>query len=380
MGMPGWFTKSKQTRAKSPESEPQPFEVLCDCGQFVIGIRRRRHQTVGCSSCGAVVFVLPADVYPPLSSTRKPGKKTFGQQESPKLTAQAKRFAQQDQNAVEPIFDEDDDVSPVEGQAISPSTAFLTAKPRKKLITPFRTIMLLTAVIVSLTVWWGLHARSLDRAAHVVQSERKAANVALKQGDLAKAAEHYRKACQALETLGRDDASSRKTCQLAMETNAASNLTAQPLLMIIEDAHQTLSADPGKGESRALDLSAGQWIVMETNLTSVDGDGDSVHWVLDYPFAIGTTAVEIDANLPVFEAFRSTNTSQRVLFAAQLAGCRLKQKPRPILVVEFNPDTAFLWTYAETLKSMGFISSDEDAAAKTMALLTQQARMLEVAP
>jgi hypothetical protein len=385
MGMPDWFTKSKQTRAKSRKSEPQPFEVLCDCGQLVSGIRRRRHQTVACSSCGAVVFVLPEDVYPPISFTRKPGKKKRRQQESPRLTAQAKRFVQQDQIAVEPIFDDDDDDSAVEEKAISPPTAFSTAKPQKKFITSFRIVMLSTVVVVSLTIWWGLRARALDQAAHVVQSERKAANVALKQGDLAKAAEHYRQACQALETLGRDDASSRQTCQLAKETNAAANLTAQPLLMIIEDAHQTLSAarskdDRAKAESHALDLYADQWIIMETNLTSVGGAGGSMRWVLDYPFAIGTTAVEIDANLPVFEAFRSQNTSQRVLFAAQLAGCRLRKQLRTTLVVELNPETAFLWTNADTLKTMGFVSGDEDAVAKTMALLARQSRMVGVTP
>ena len=245
--------------------------------------------------------------------------------------------------------------------------------------------MLLTVVIISLTIWWGLRARSLDRAAQVVQSERQAGNAALQQGDLAKAAVHFGEACRAFEVLGRDDASSRKTCQLAKETNAASNLTAQPFLLIVEEAHETLLAAGSKderanAESHALDLYAGQWIVMETNLMPVGGDGGSVRWVLDIPFTVGTSAVEIDANLPVFEPLRSKKNPQRVLFAAQLAGCHIRKKPRPTLVVEFNPETAFLWTNAETLKIMGFISDDEDAAAKTTTLLSAQARMIEAAP
>jgi|GEM_PF-2337255 hypothetical protein len=383
--MPGWFPKSKQKRAKGREEEPQPFEVLCDCGQILSGVRRRRHQTVGCSACGAVVFVLPADVYPPLKPTRKSGKKKKRQQESPTPTARSRQMAKQDQIAVEPIFDDEDDISSVQKEAIATPAAFPTTKPRQKRITAFRIVMLLTVVIISLTIWWGLHARSLDTAAQVVQSERKAANAALQQGDIAKAAEHFGEACRALEVLGRDDESSRKTCQLAKETNAAANLTAQPLVIIVEDAHETLSAahskdDRADAELHALDLYAGQWIVMETNVTPVGGDGSSVRWVLDFPFTVGTTAVEIDADLPLFETLRSQNAPKRVLFAAQLAGCHIRKKPRPTLVVEFNPETAFLWTNAETLKIMGFVSDDEDAAAMTTTLLSAQARMIEAAP
>ena len=293
-------------------------------------------------------------------------------------------MAQRDQVAVEPIFDDEDDVSSVQKEAIATPATIPTTKPRQKRITPFRIVMLLTTVIISLTIWWGLRARSLDRAAQIVQSERQEANAALQQGDLAKAAVHFGEACRALEVLGRDDASSRKTCQLAKETNAAANLIAQPLLIIVEDAHETLSAaqsedDRADAELHALELYAGQWIVMETNLTPVDGDGNTMRWVLDFPFTVGTTAVEIDANLPVFEPLRSNKKPQRVLFAAQLAGCHIRKKPRPTLVIEFDPETAFLWANVETLKIMGFVTDDEDAEEKTMTLLSAQSRRVEVA-
>ncbi|MEJ7593939.1 MAG: hypothetical protein WKF77_20565 [Planctomycetaceae bacterium] len=47
-----------------------PFELPCDCGHRVTGIRRASYQIATCSSCDARVYVLPVNVYPATKRVR----------------------------------------------------------------------------------------------------------------------------------------------------------------------------------------------------------------------------------------------------------------------------------------------------------------------
>lgn len=53
---------------------PTPFELRCDCGHTVAGIRRPRIQIAICSACGKSLFALPVNLYPAARrSTRQAG-------------------------------------------------------------------------------------------------------------------------------------------------------------------------------------------------------------------------------------------------------------------------------------------------------------------
>ena len=47
-----------------------PFELPCDCGHRVTGIRRASWQIATCSACEARVYVLPVNVYPATKRVR----------------------------------------------------------------------------------------------------------------------------------------------------------------------------------------------------------------------------------------------------------------------------------------------------------------------
>lgn len=391
--MPRWFTKPTTKSPKGAASGAQSFEVGCHCGHIVSGVRERRHQAISCEECGDVVFVLPADVYPPLKSpaTAKSNRKsaTAKKRERPGKRSQATDAAlAPSEEAAEPIFEEDEIATeaPEKNEAVPAAMVVLpSSETRRKLITPFRIVMAVTVVFVSLTVWWGLRVRALDQAARTAQTERKAADAALAAGDLDKAAGHYELACNALQVLGRNDDSAREACRLAQETKAGANLTLHPLLRIIEEAHGSLSAAKTEeereyAEAHALDLYADKWIVMETRLISAAGDNAGGRWVLDYPLMVGSTVVEIEADLPVFSALQLQSQPQRVLFAAQLAKCRLLKDPKPRLVISFDPESAFLWTNSETLQKIGLLVGDQEADAETVALLDRQLRLMEDSP
>ena len=43
---------------------PVPFELTCECGHRVMGIRRPAFQIADCSACQTAIYVLPVNVYP----------------------------------------------------------------------------------------------------------------------------------------------------------------------------------------------------------------------------------------------------------------------------------------------------------------------------
>jgi hypothetical protein len=53
-----------------------PYEVVCECGRVVKGLRKSRHQVVPCPGCGRSVFVLPFSPLPPITSADDPTKGT----------------------------------------------------------------------------------------------------------------------------------------------------------------------------------------------------------------------------------------------------------------------------------------------------------------
>ena len=92
--MPNWLTKATGALSRQAEEEPQTFQVTCECREQHTGQRKSRPQRIICQTCGAALFVLPKNVYPPVkaraarSGSRKP-KRVDGPPTGPGLpTAQ----------------------------------------------------------------------------------------------------------------------------------------------------------------------------------------------------------------------------------------------------------------------------------------------------
>jgi hypothetical protein len=385
--MPRWLAKAKNALGKSSPREPEPYLVTCVCGQTAEGLRIRGHQEVECVGCGELLFVLPTDAYPPPVIPKKRGKHRQRQKpplvSTPPIVSTAAETADADDQMTASAT-----VSPAAEKREStgePSRAVVTVgrSLRQSLMTPFRIVMLAMIVIVCLTTYWVLHVRALDLAASTALLSQEKADAALKTGDFAAAAIHYQNAYQALQTLGRNDALTQSTRRLAQETSAAGNLAMQPLLTILEEAHRELSTartddEKTEAERHSLDYYAGQWIVMETTLIRETDSHESSGWILDYPFAIDSTRVVINADLPVFQPLQSGKPPRRVIFAAQLDKCRWIEIPRPTLLLDLKHDTAFLWTSYDILRMVGLVGDEDRDAMSVRSLLKEQSRIVGI--
>src|SRR5689334_19771570 len=70
--MSQWLAAAEKLFRRPGNQPPPPFEVECACGRAVVGHRSAALQTPICPGCRAVLFVLPASVYPqPKAPKRK---------------------------------------------------------------------------------------------------------------------------------------------------------------------------------------------------------------------------------------------------------------------------------------------------------------------
>ena len=98
--------------------------------------------------------------------------------------------------------------------------------------------------------------------------------------------------------------------------------------------------------------------------------------LLEFPLSDGTSQATVVANLDVFKRTLSADgPPQRVIFAAQLDGCRYDPQREPAWQIVLQPATGFLWASPDRLQALGV---EVDPATKK--LLAEQAGRLGIAP
>ncbi len=230
--MSSLFDRLAGVRAKllgKPSAEaPIPFEVVCDCGHRVAGIRRKSYQVAECSQCTSTIFVLPVDCYP---KVRKPVPKdppvskraVAGPAVAPPgdadrdsvpgsstsdaaLPEKRRQAARSDdrQETKEPELD----IPFVDENVIRLPSVPLTVRIRR-VFTPVRLLGVASLVLVGLTAWWMIHQRTLEEARRTWRREMDTVKTAIEERDRAALTAAIKKAVDAAIVLSRDDADAR---------------------------------------------------------------------------------------------------------------------------------------------------------------------------
>lgn len=214
---------------------PIPFEVVCECGHRVAGIRRKSYQVAECSECTTSIFVLPADPYP---KVRKPVPKEAPQT---KRAAPSTAPAPANDEAVTPArsgkspettsqksgkSDDRDEGSRTSGEVLPDDDVIrLPPKPPlavrlRRTFTPVRLLAVASMALVALTAWWMIHQRTLEEARRTWRREMDIVREAIEQGDRSRLAASVKKAVDAATLLSRDDADARDAKSLLRQTQA----------------------------------------------------------------------------------------------------------------------------------------------------------------
>ena len=359
---------AKLAKAKSrlfgsaPESIPVPFEVPCDCGHRVTGIRRISYQIAVCSACQSSIYVLPVNVYPTTKRIRSevvdgPVLERVGTVVRDLVRGDASPEADESQeprSVRKPQESEglrdygaavdlkpkgrrskrssDDDGSSSGGGAEvnaqeSADSIPLVKVPRPSFATRMRRVFSTTrllalagCVILCSTGFWTIHQRRMEQARKVWRLEMDRAETALKQKDLNTLSESLTLAVKAAKTLSRTDEDARVAESLLRQTEAVQQLTSMDLVSQFSSViRNDGSLDVAKAGTVADGLE-GQRFVFDLVLHR--RTAGTAAFQLDFPLIIHDTAIDVFVSSSVLASCAVDGSEPNVLFTACVRECQ----------------------------------------------------------
>ena len=359
---------AKLAKAKSrlfgsaPESIAVPFEVPCDCGHRVTGIRRTSYQIAVCSACQSSIYVLPVNVYPTTKRIRSevvdgPVLERVGTvvrdlvrgDASPEADESQEPRSVRKQHEPEGLRDygaavdlkpkgrkskrssgEEGASSDGSAEANTPEPADsipLVQVPRpsfatrmRRVFSPTRVLALAGCVILSSTGFWMVHQRKLEQARKVWRLEMDRADTALKQKDLNTLSDSLALAVKAAKTLSRTDEDARIAESLLRQTEAVQQLTSMDLVLQFSNV---IRSDGSLDIAKAGDVAEGlkgQRFVFELVLKR--RTADETEFQLDFPLIIQDTAIDVFVSSSVLSSCVVGGNEPSVLFTACVRDCR----------------------------------------------------------
>lgn len=373
--MTKWIAKAKnKLRRNNTEETPQPFEQQCPCGSKVLGNRDNDCQIASCPDCSRQHLVLPRNTYPQPIRQKKKKKKSKRDAGSGGVFNRARRVANRMSQSVSR--------NAVHVGSSTAMTSRVTAMKVRQFFTPFRTIVIAIFGVAVLTAAYGIRASILEKARVQLRESVVAAETALEEQDFLKAAEQYLAAAEALDTLDRHEPADMRIRQFARESNVLANLSPSGLLGIAEDGQKYLSrAKLDEWNTHFNAIYKDLWVVLDTTVQRVNLSNDQFNFEVAVPLWVNESAIQI-GNAPTVldELDWSAESRKRVVLAAQLTDCRLKNDEPDRWVFTVNPDTAFLWMHANTYEGLGIEFDEWYPKDDIVRVLNQQAATQQIDP
>ncbi len=265
--------KDKLTQATSklfgsaPKAVVVPFELICDCGHRVAGIRKSTDQIVNCSACRAALYVLPSDPYPAVRSPKgesrdgpvptlipdrgQPASPEDSQTEaqdvavdgeadqeieevvhSPSKDRPGRRKTSRSPNARKEPTNE---TPPPVAEEFVPIPRVSFRDRVKRWFAPTRLLAVGLIVLVIGTSWWIVQQRRAEEARKAWRREMDLVAPALKDGDFDVLNSALQKAVNAARVLNRRDAEVLEAESLLNQTLAVKELSDLDLFSIIAE-------------------------------------------------------------------------------------------------------------------------------------------------
>lgn len=390
-----------------------PFNLRCDCGQQVSGIRRVSYQITTCSACNTKIYVLPVNVYP---ATKRVRSEVLDGSISKRLSlivrdlaigetdtatashssghAATSSRARRSAAAASSESEEASSGSPDAADAprgrvgkskrsvkISQAAAAIVAEeilvdepavrlPRasfsvvvRRTFTPFRLLMLSAAVLIAATGWWVVTQRRMDDARKSWRREMDVAEQALEAGDLTKLHDSLTKAVTAAETLRRNDADSRRAASLLLQTSVVQDLSSLDMISVLA----ACVSDDGQLDFEKITSAAealkGNWFVFECELQS-----SNAGLTAGLPLVVNSIPVKILTHSDLLRRAGTAFPQSPLLFGARIESCRVADGGRDVQI-ELNGNSSVLITTEYHAAQMGFTAVNSPGLT---AILKQQ--------
>jgi hypothetical protein len=378
-----------QARAKlfggSAADTPTPFELPCDCGHSVAGIRRPRIQIALCSACGKSLFVLPLNVYPatrrkspPPIDTKASDRATTAPRELATAPARPPAWADNGTDTVQTPHSRgtkrpatptpkqppgrsqtraplSPDVAAAKdrpanstgpGLAPAPPPPPLLAPPRtpvaarlRRVFTPFRLLTAGCLALLLLTGGWMVYRQQLDAARRTWRREYDAALTAENDRNRSLLLQSLQRALEAADLLQKRDSDVDIARSLLQQCEALNQLTAVDPVAVLTD--NTSPDRPANPEKLTAEL-RGLYLLFEAAPQPAPDAPPVV--LLDLPLVIHGRMLQLSASSGILHQFTQQHPGQSVLFLASVRSCRIPADVTGPLQLELEPDSITLLT------------------------------------
>ena len=401
---------------------PVPFELPCDCGHRVTGIRRATYQLATCSACQGTIYVLPVNVYP---TTRRVRSEVVDGPLVSKVGTVVRELIKGDTSPVEsdrtepqsssaaktatPAYAQDSpgdrknpgrktrsggkgSAASAVKSAVEDNSESIAAKsaivplvvvPRrsiayrlKRLFSPTRLLAFAGIAVLLTTGWWTIHQRQQEQARKSWRTEMDRAGEALKKRDLATLHESLTDALKAARTLRRQDADVRNAASMLAQTEAVLKLSAVDLVSLFSSAVQKDgSINISKAEA-ASGMLRGQLLVFES---AVRLTGDSNDWSrLDVPLVVDKIPLDIRVQSPLLVKASAAMPGVPLLFVARIEECRAPADDSRVWSMLLESSSCALITTEFHANQLGFDSSMLPTVRATVARQDEFVRTLDL--
>ena len=312
-----------------------PYEITCDCGELVRGVRRDTWIESECSVCCQTLFVLPANVYP---STKLVPSEVLGGTFSERLKivvgeafpkrkppAAAPKTAGGKSAAAKSAADT------VEASAVPTKTV---ARPRVKLslpkidvkkaakrtLTPLRMLMLAVVAILSLTGYWVSQKGAAEAAQQVWLKSGDDIKEHLDNREFVNLEDSLKQAVDAGKVLGKSDPDWRSTLNLYQQTYAANNMASGDLLNAFHQAYNKNGRLEDHASVGILAATQPGSYVFDSHLKP--DAANPGFFLFELPVSPGRHTVKASIGLPQLADFMNTFDDGRILFSAAIASVK----------------------------------------------------------
>jgi hypothetical protein len=377
----GWFHTAARVFQRR-EALPQPFELTCDCGARIAGLRSEAPQKPSCPSCGTPNFVLPACQYPiPLSVRRD----WLGEEAAPVASPPKTKVPPKSSPAV-PARKSRRALAAEAAETAPPPTA-----PRRALserlrsaATPVRMVVLMILATIVLTAAMLVRGARLEWAREHLRPAIDRGLAALAEQDLSAANDAFAEACLALDRLGRNDAAALAVRRLQQETEIARRLSGTPLTEVLADV--SVARQNADLVERFQSRGAGEWYLFDAVVQPERGgyQGRVPRCVVDVPLGLGKRSLEVafdEVPWPMLWKSWGYEQPQRLVFAAELDRIEFTRDgmgTRNRATLLLRTSTAVLWCHGQTLEAVLPGALDGELAAELRDALQRQRAALGV--
>ena len=386
--MSGWLARATGALRGETADEPQPFELVCECGMRHSGLRRRKAQRIVCRSCGASLFVLPRDPYPepsalPVRKKKRRRKRKLQVAAKPaprvRLRAAGEQIVRKTASGVAQASTRVREGTTAAGLGLWRHLLGWGSAVRA-FWTPFRLTAAGITVLIVATLAWTVRSRSHEQAIRDLKTADEAARAALAAGDYVAAQAPLARAVEALEALNRhDDALAREVRQLHRETTALQRISAvSPFELAVEAEHVVTEQSPSAWSERFAARYAGVWTVIEGSVRRSGSDPAGPRYTFDVPyFAIGAArrGLTIEGPLAALDLLQIGAEPRPVVLAAQLAELALNADDN-VWELRLRPETTFLWANVDSYQALGFTFDDPESEQRVRDVLRAQSQAL----